>query len=279
MLEEYKKAREIAWKVMENCEKILVEGEKVLNIAEKIEENILELGAEIAFPVNISINEVAAHSTPDINETYVLKKGDIVKIDIGCHIDGFIADIAKTFCINEKNEMIEIVEKCLSEAKKVVKEGNKISEVGNVIENIVKDTGLKIVRNLTGHRLDKFEIHAKPSIPNYKNFSNEIFEKDNAYAIEIFLTNGNGWVKESGIANIFQFNKYVAIRNETARKILELANSKFKKLPFAKRWLKNFSLPILEMALSELIEKKALIKYPTLIENGIVVQAEDTIII
>ncbi|MCS7123770.1 MAG: type II methionyl aminopeptidase [Candidatus Aenigmarchaeota archaeon] len=281
MIEEYKSIKNIAWKVMENAEKVLDEKKNILEIAEFLEKNILELGAEIAFPVNICVNHIAAHYTADINETYILKKGDVVKIDIGCHINGFIVDIAKTFCIKENNEMIKIVDKCLEEAKKVVKEGNKISEVGYVVEEIIKDTNLKVIRNLTGHRIDKFGLHAKPSIPNYKNFSSEVFEKDNIYAIEIFLTNGNGWVKESTYSNIFQFNKYVGVRNETARKILELADKKFKRLPFAKRWLKEFSLSVLEFSLNELLNKNALKKYPVLIEdgNGIVVQAEDTFFI
>jgi len=279
MVEEFIKAREICWKVMSETENLIEEGRNILEIAEFIESKIFELGAKPAFPVNISVNEIAAHYTPEYNENYKLKKGDIVKIDIGAHINGYIADIAKTFCVNEKNEMIEIAEKCLKEALKVVEVGNEISEVGNVVEEIVKETNYKVVRNLCGHKISKFDLHAKPSIPNYKNFLNGKFEENNAYAIEIFLTNGNGWVKESGYSNIFQFNKDVAVRNEIARKILKVAKEEYETLPFAKRWIvKKFGETIAEIAINELVDKNGLIKHPILLEsgNGLVVQAEDT---
>lgn len=283
-MEEFKKAREIAWKIMNEVEKIVVENKNILEIAEFIENKILSSNAKIAFPVNISVNHIAAHYTPEFNEAYILKKGDLVKIDFGTHINGYIADIAKSFCIGEKSELIKICEKCLNEALKVVKEGNKISEVGNIVEEILKDfSNVRVVRNLCGHRLDKFDLHARPSILNYKNNSEEKFEKNQAYAIEIFLTNGNGWVKESSNYNILQFNKEIATRNEVARKILGLAKSEFEKLPFAKRWLYKYGLTEtqIELAVRELVEKDGLIKYPFLIEsgNGLVAQAEDTVII
>ena len=96
VLKKYKKAFEISDEVLKYAREMATENAKVLSIAESIESKIKGLGGSIAFPVNISINNIAAHYTPDINDELVLKNEDLVKIDVGVHVDGYIADRAFT---------------------------------------------------------------------------------------------------------------------------------------------------------------------------------------
>lgn len=102
VLQKYKKAFEISDEVLKHARDLATENVRVLDVAEKTESKIKDLGGSIAFPVNISINNVAAHYTPDINDELLLKEEDMVKIDVGVHVDGYIADRAFTVFIGKK---------------------------------------------------------------------------------------------------------------------------------------------------------------------------------
>jgi methionyl aminopeptidase len=282
VLEKYKKAQEISTKVVELAKTLLKEGTKVLHIAETLEKEIIELGAKPAFPINIGINEVAAHFTPDVGDTTVLKENDLVKIDIGVHVDGYIWDRAFTVRIGrEKDLLVEACEIALKEALKLVKPGTKVFEISEVIEDKLKEFNFNPVRNLCGHGLERFVQHASPTIPNVKNDIQYELKEGQAIAIEVFATNGSGWVKESPPVLIYQFAKGKQPRMYEARKILDLAENEFEKLPFAKRWLKAFSPIKLDLALKQLVEIGAIREFPVLREEsgGLVAQAEETVIV
>ncbi len=151
-LSSYKKSQEIAKEVVEFARTLVNENKKVLDIAEKIEQKIFSLGGKPAFPVNVSINEIAAHYTPDVNDTLVLKADDLVKIDIGVHVNGCIWDTAFSICIGKKfHPLIEASEKSLQEALKLIKAGTKVFEISEVVENTIVEFGFTPVRNLSGH--------------------------------------------------------------------------------------------------------------------------------
>lgn len=282
VLKKYEKAMEISSKVMEFAKGLVKENVKVLDLAESIESKIKELGGGIAFPVNVCINEIAAHYTPDSKDETVIKEGDLVKVDIGVHIDGYICDRAFTVFIGkEKHPLIKAAEKALKEALKVIKPGNKVFEVSEVVENILKEEGVNPVRNLCGHGLKRFITHAPPSIPNGKNSIQYEFEEGEAIAMEVFATDGTGWVKDSSPVLIYSLKEEKPVRIWEGRKILEKAREEFKGLPFAKRWVEGISPAKLEMALKQLVEVGALREYPILKEegNGKVAQAEETVIL
>lgn len=282
ILEKYNKAKEISEKVIEFSKTVLKEGIKVLDLAEIVEKKIFELGAKPAFPLNIGINEIAAHFTPDIGDTSTLKVNDLVKIDLGVHVDGYIWDRAFTLQINkEKHPLIEACEKALKEALKLAKQGTKIFEISEVIENTVREFNFNPVRNLCGHGLERFVQHASPSIPNVKNNIRDELKEGQIIAIEVFATDGSGWVKESSPTLIYQFFNEKLPRFHEARKILDMAKDKFEKLPFARRWLKEFPPLKLDFALKQLVEIEAIRAFPILKEqtNGLVAQAEETVII
>ncbi len=280
VLEKYEKARKISDEILPFAKDLVKEGASILEIAEKIENKIKELGAKPAFPINISINEVAAHYTPDINDPTLIKAGDLVKVDIGVQVDGYIWDRAFSISIGEENPLIKVSEKALEEAIKAVKPGIKVFEISEIIEETVNSFGFNPVRNLSGHGLERFNQHAFPSIPNSKNtISTEI--KDQVIAIEVFVTDGVGYVKESSPTLIYKFKQNKPVRMYEARKILEMAKSEFDFLPFTKRWIKNIPPIKIDMAIRQLLEVDSIIDFPVLkeISGKKVAQSEETLIV
>lgn len=281
--EKYETARKISDKVLEFLKPLIKEGVKILEVAEMGERKIKEMGGGLAFPLNISINEIAAHYTPEINEDTVIKTGDLVKVDFGVHIDGYIWDRAFSVAVGcEKNELIEAAEEAVKRAVRIIKPGVKVSEVSEVIENTVAEFNVKPIYNLCGHGLERFVQHAEPTIPNCKNNIQYQLREGQVIAIEVFTTNGNGFVKESNQTLIYRYHSDKIVRIWEGRRILERAKNEFLKMPFAKRWLQDIATGLkLELALKQLVESNALVSYPVLREESgaIVAQAEETVIV
>jgi len=280
--EYYNKAFSISEKAIKYAQKLLVEGTKVFDLAEEIEKKVIELNGSLAFPVNICVNEVAAHYSPFVGDTLVLKKGDLVKVDLGVHVQGYICDRAFTVCIGEKSHpLIEVAEETLKKILQLIKPGIKVFEISERVEELITEKGFNPIRNLSGHGLERFVVHTSPTIPNGKNTIQEEIKKGQVIAMEVFVTNGVGWVDESSPTLIYQYNQDKPVRLMEARKILSLAKEKFNGLPFAKRWIKETSQLKLDLALRELVKVGALIEHPVLkeVSNGLVAQAEETIIV
>ncbi|MEM5778130.1 MAG: type II methionyl aminopeptidase [Candidatus Aenigmatarchaeota archaeon] len=282
VLDKYKKAGEVAAQVLEFAKSIIKENILVVELAEKIENKILELKAKPAFPVNISVNDMAAHYHPTLNDKLIIRAEDYVKIDVGVHIDGYIGDTAATFRLAGKDDLIICSEKMLENALKIIRPGITIAEIGEAIENTAIEFGFKPIRNLTGHSLDRFDVHSGLIIPNVKNDSKYQLREDEVIAIEPFCTNGDGFVKDSGSALIFRWINDRPTRLLEARKILEIARDKYEKLPFAKRWVQKEISPLkVELALKELLNVNALYGYQPLreVSGKPVAQSEHTVIV
>lgn len=278
----YEKAQSISDKVRELAKKELKEGASALKLAETVEKKIMENGGKLAFPINISINEIAAHYTPDIKDTLIFKKNDLVKIDVGVHIDGYIWDAAFSEKIDsEKDVLVKASEQALEAALKVIKPGVRVFEISEAVESTVESLGVKVIENLCGHGLDQFVQHAKPSIPNSRNnIKDEL--KDGAFAIEVFTTDGAGYVKESSQTLIYRYIQDKAVRSQEARKILLKARDDFEGVPFASRWVQSIASGLrLQLAFKELVDADCLEGYPVLkeAENGKVAQTETTVLL
>ena len=283
ILEKYKKAGKINEEAKEMARKLVKPGAKALVLAEKIESFIKEKGAGIAFPVNISINDIAAHYTPDINDTLTLKEGDLVKIDIGTHIDGFIGDSAFSVRLGEKSDnLIKAAEDALEQFIKEVRPGKTVDELSLLIEEVVTSHGFNPIRNLAGHAVEQYTQHGGLSIPNGHVPIKQELKEDQAIGMEVFTTTGEGMVKESSPTLIYMLKIPKPVRLRESRKILELIMKEYQTLPFARRWLKNVGRPFaLQLALKELVSNEVLNEYPPLRERSFapVAQAEETIIV
>ncbi|MGN6629073.1 MAG: type II methionyl aminopeptidase [Candidatus Nitrosocosmicus sp.] len=282
--ENYINAGKIVSKVRANARNKNHIGRTLFEICESIENEITSLGGHPAFPVNVSLNEIAAHYTAEPNDQVKVTDTDVLKIDIGVHMDGYIADTAVTVCYNTKYEhLVDIAELALSEAIKVAKFNTKSSEIGRTIENTITNNGLKPIQNLCGHSLDQYIVHAGKSIPNIKTLGSSCsIENNQAYAIEPFVTtkDGLGIVYDHKIKNIFSLVSRKPAKDKDADDFISYLWNKFKTLPFAIRWLvKDYDEPTIRKTINHLIKRKNIRSYPVLVEgnNKIVAQAEHTI--
>ncbi len=281
-LENYRKAGKIASNVREWSRELVSPGAKALDIAEKIEAKILEMGGMIAFPVNVCINDVTAHYSPKYNDETRLEKTDLVSVDLGVHIDGYIADTAYSVDLSRKNaKLIKADQEALSAAIELVKPGALVADIGKAVYEIITAAGYKPIENLAGHEMKQYELHAGLSIPNIQVPHKLEIEEGMALAIEPFATDGFGKVIESKQAEIFSLLIPKPTRNRDARTVIaEIAPRQG--LPFAERWMTKKIPPLrLDLAMRDLLSNGTLRAYPTLHEKekGVVSQFEHTVIV
>jgi methionyl aminopeptidase len=274
-VEKYRRAGKILSEARAQAMKKVEEGASLLSVAEFTENLIREKGGEPAFPVNISRNDEAAHSTPSFNDKAVFGK-DMVKLDIGVHIDGYIADTAVTVDLSGNPELVKAAETALSDALKFIHAGVNTSDIGGVIENAITSFGYKPIINLTGHGLAQYIQHAPPSIPNKKLPHGVELEEGDIVAIEPFATDGGGKIYDAGSAEIYHLVSNKPVRLPAARALLQKIET-YKTLPFAKRWLGDR----IDFAMLALVKANIIQPYPILkeIEGGLISQAEHTIIV
>ena len=273
ILEKYREAGRILTEVKDNAVKRVKVGASLLKLAEYIESSIKDKGAGVAFPTNISINEEAAHATPSTNDKRVFGR-DLVKLDIGAHIDGYIADSAVTIDLGSNQQIVKASQTALDAAIEIVKAGINTSEISEIIEKTITSFGFNPVVNLTGHGLEQYVQHAPPSILNKRTETGVNLKEGQVIAIEPFTSNGVGRVYEAGHAEIFSLLDLKPIRSSDARTVLREIET-FKKLPFAKRWLKGR----VDMSLRQLEAAGIIRSYPVLKDHGLVSQSEDTVIV
>ena len=283
-IEQYEKAGKIAGTVREDVRNKNWVGHTVEEICEYVESEIIKKGAKCAFPVNTSVNEVAAHYTAEPNDPKTISDTDLVKIDLGAQIDGFIADTAVTVNYNTKYDMlVETAENALQGAMSMIKSGIKSKDVGRTIQKTITDVGFKPIANLSGHSLDQYTIHAGKTVPNTWTIGSFNFPENEAFACEPFVTTheGLGYVRNGKIKNIFALVSRKQTKDEDANKLLEYIWTNFNMLPFALRWiLKEWEEKEARKLLEFLEKKKVVHSYPILVEaNGEpVAQAEHTFI-
>jgi methionyl aminopeptidase len=284
--EKYRQAGKIAATVRTNGSQLLKPGASLFEIAETIEQDIMKRGAKVAFPVNISINEIAAHYSPWHNDKKVIKKGDVVKLDVGAHIDGFIADTAVTIEVGTHaySDMITASKKALETAIDMITANIDLSSVGTAIEKVITSYGYHSIDNLTGHSLEPYSLHSGISVPNVADwYPHHKPKAGTVIAIEPFATNGAGHVLSGAGSNIYHATKSIGsrlLREQQARVLLHKINTQFGTLPFAERWCHQV-MPGCTRLLHRLSLSKAIKQYPQLIDakKGIVTQCEHTVIV
>jgi len=278
-----KKAGKIVAGALEYGKTLIKEGKLYSDVADAVEEKIAKLGAKPAFPCNISVNNAASHQVPAFGDTNVFKTGDLVKLDVGAHIDGHIADGAITVSVGENPEnhkLIEAANAALNAAVALAKPGVEVSKIGKAVSDTIESFGFKPVRNLAGHQIEEFELHAGLSIPNFDSKSKLKLEDGMVIALEPFATTGSGYVSEGSSREIFMLQKISNIRSN--REILEHIINEYEELPFAKRWLiRKFGAIKVNLALKEMLSKGILREFPILAEipGSKVAQAEHTVLV
>lgn len=267
----------------EAAPKLVSEGTRLIDICEGVEESIRRLGGKPAFPCNVSIDEIGAHYTSPPGDRTVVPPMSLVKVDLGAHIDGYVADSAVTVSVgSEHEEMIGVAQEALAKGIQAVRVNGQISDVGAVVEKHIKSMGFKPIRNLTGHQIALYEIHAGTSIPNVNEglaAGGGRFQPWSIYALEPFVTlpDARGLIQEGRLGNILNLQKLKKPKDDGQRALFDYVYSNFRTLPFARRWIDGKPGYACEGAM---LKSRALYEYATLVEvsRKPIAQAEHTLL-
>ncbi len=281
IIEKYRRAGRIAAQALLYGKERITPGARVVDILDAVEDFIRSQGAGIAFPAQISINEVAAHFCP--TGDVVLQEGDVVKLDVGVHVDGYVGDNALTVSLGDDEERQRLVaasQAARDAAIRLVKAGVTPHELGAAIEEEITRRGFQPVRNLSGHGLDQYAIHTAPSIPNFPNNDRTPLQAGQVIAIEPFATTGVGRITQRGENTLYAVPKLKPLRS-AAQDVIQHIKS-YRGLPFTTRWLtRKFSEAKVRLALFSLKRAGLLHEYPPLpeVSGGLVSQSEHTMLV
>ncbi|MFO8132330.1 MAG: type II methionyl aminopeptidase [Thermoplasmatota archaeon] len=275
-VEEYRKAGRVVGTALHAGAGLVEEGVSYLEVAEQVEDMICA-EAGMAFPVNISVNEVAAHYTPEPDDKRCFAAGDVVKLDAGAHVDGYIGDAALTVAVGGgHDELIAAAREALDAAIGLVRAGVTIAELGGHVEDTITSHGFRPVENLQGHSLERYNLHAGLSIPSVANDNTRRLTAGEVVAIEPFATDGAGRVVNGDSGNIYHM--IGRGRGKTARAMQQ----RFDGLPFASRWMDGI-VPRrrIDLSLAFLQRRRVVRPYSMLVEadGGLVAQAEHTLLV
>lgn len=282
--ESYLRAGELAGKARAYGATLVKSGARHVDVADAVETFIRDQGAAPAFPCCISVDSDAAHSTPGAGDKAVFAEGQVVKLDCGVHVDGYIGDTAITVEVgtNKYAKLKEAAGAALRAGLDVAKPGVEIAVVSGAIESTIRGYGYQPIVNLTGHSVDHYVQHAGVSIPSIAATARGKLMPGMAVAIEPFTTDGKGKIKDSLGGHIYHFMAARPQRDPHARAALEHIQKHFEKLPFAERWLVG-AVPAERINYTmRLLERGGAVKqYPVLREigGGQVAQFEHTILV
>jgi len=288
-IKDYIKAGKAVIAAKKLAREIVKPGAFFLEVANKIEAEIYNSDCELAFPINMSLNEVAAHYSPIIDDGTLIPEKGLLKIDCGSHYNGYIADMAFTINLDEDPTLqnyIDAADEGLEAAIELFKPGTKLYELGEVIAQKIISHGLRPITNLGGHELKQYNLHAGPFIPNYKEpLHSEVLKPGDAYACEPFATSGVGKVVNGKHSYIYRFAKKIKKNLPYEQQgYMNKIEKNTMKLPFSPRLLENKNLipkNKIQRTIDAFVRKKILNHYPILIERTgeFVAQQEHTIII
>lgn len=260
-------------------------GASLVEVADAVEEYIRKQGAEPAFPACVSINEVAAHYAPKAGDDTEFQEGDLVKLDCGAHVDGYIGDNAVTIDVGNTgryDKLIEAARAALTVGVSIIGPNVNLATVGAAIEQTVGEYGYRTVANLTGHSIERWNLHAGMSVPSIANTPVQRPKVGTVLACEPFVTDGAGHVVNGPNGNIYHFARPRPVRNPDARRLMATVQKRYPKLPFAERWIQDaVSAPRSNLALTMLTKHVAIKNYAALVEagKGMVAQFEHTMMV
>lgn len=258
------------------------EGTRLLDVCEAIEAKVRELGGMPAFPVCASVDHVAAHYTPTHDDPLAFARGNVVKLDLGARIDGYIADTAVSVEVGTRNwtDLIRASEVALDAAIEVCRPGTPTRLIGAAIERAIESFGYRPIRNLTGHSIEPYVLHAGKAVPNVGDHGHDVIEADDTIAIEPFSSSGAGKVGGRKTGNIYRILRSAPASPASTADFLRRAERQFRTLPFAERWAIRLD-PRAPQHLQRLLRLGTAMTYEALLDvgKGMVAQTEHTLIV
>ena len=281
-IEKWRQAGKLASEALQFGKNIIEEKKSMLEVTEEIENYVREKGGELAFPTNLAINNVGAHWTPSSKSDDLFCEGDLVKLDVGVHIEGYIGDNALTVEIgtDKYRKMIEASREALNKAVEIATAGISVGVIGHAVQETIERYGYRPIANLTGHRIKRYNLHSGVSIPSVRERGGPVLKAGDIVAIEPFVTDGAGRVGGKRNSNIYHLRQVRNIRDEKATELMMEIKNRYKGLPFAERWLHAFQNDATKN-LQKLMRAGIVSYYPVLDElgKGMVAQSEHTLLI
>ncbi|KAI6031517.1 peptidase M24, structural domain-containing protein [Pisolithus microcarpus] len=295
-----RRAAEVHRQVRQYARKYIRPGQSLTEIAEYIEngtralveENGLESG--VGFPTGLSLNNCAAHFTPNAGDTTILQSGDVLKVDFGVHVKGRILDSA--FTLTWEPTYDKLVEAVRAATDTGVREAGidvRLGELAGYIQETMESYEVEIkgkvlpvkpIENLSGHSIGVYQIHGGKSVLLVKNEDPTKMEEGDYFAIETFGSTGRGRVVDSGdcshFAKIIDAPR-VPIRLTSARSLLRTITTNFGTLPFCRRYLDRIGESKYLLALNHLVQQGIVQDYPPLCDSigSMTAQFEHTILL
>lgn len=267
-LEIYRRAGRIASDARNWAAEAIKPGMLQRELQEGIEERIKAAGALPSFPAQTSRNNIAAHYCSSTTDQTRYEEGDLVKIDLGAHIDGYPVDTGVAVDLSADGRwrtLIAAASDALDAAIATVGDGVPVGKVGTAIEDTIRSAGFEPIMNLSGHGLARWELHATPQIPNHAQKGGTKLKTGMIFAIEPFTTTGAGFVEDDGRPEIFRLERPPRPSNKLFQPMLD-ALDEWNGLPVAMRYFSDLPRKPVERTIVELVKQGVMHAYAPLVE-------------
>ena len=268
--EQYRRSGRITKEVRAVVKSKLRPGMAYLEAVDLVEREIKARGGALAFPVGIGVDQVSAHYSPQEGDSSSFRETDMIKVDFGAHIDGYLTDTSVSVTFNPDYELLlEAAQRSLEAAIAVARREARAGEIGREVRKEATRLGFKTIENLTGHTVERYIVHAGKSIPNLYMPGTQSLKSGDVFAIEPFLTFGSaaGYVVDAPSQTIFSIVARKKTGTPELDRFAERVWDERKTLPFTPRWYsQEFGRENVGRTVQKLVSKKILRAYPTLVE-------------
>ncbi|KAK6950677.1 hypothetical protein Daesc_007202 [Daldinia eschscholtzii] len=305
-LVDYRHAAETHRQVRQWAQKSIKPGQTLTEIAEGIENSIRRLVghdglsegdakiAGVGFPTGLNLDHIAAHYTPNAGNKTVLQQSNVMKVDIGVHVNGRIVDSAFTMSFDPMyDNLLAAVKDATNTGVKEAGIDVRLGELGGYIQETMESYEceingttypIKSIRNLTGHTILPYSIHGTKSVPIVKTQDNTKMEEGDVFAIETFGSTGNGYVHDEGEVSHYALRSdapKVDLRLSSAKSLLNVIKKNFGTIPFARRYLDRLGQEKYLLGLNNLVQSGIVEDYPPLLDKkgSYTAQFEHTILL
>ncbi|KAL6052278.1 Methionine aminopeptidase 2B [Balamuthia mandrillaris] len=299
--EDVRRAAEVHRQVRKHMQQNVIKpGIKLIDMCEELEDLVRKLVEEnglkagTGFPTGCSLNNVAAHYTPNAGDETVLQYSDVMKVDFGVHVNGRIIDCAWTVAFDPKyDKLLEAVKAATNTGIREAGIDVRLCDVGTAIQEVMESFEVELdgktypvlpVRNLNGHSIAPYLIHAGKSVPIVKGGEAIKMEEGEMFAIETFGSTGKGFVREDLECSHYMKNPdapHTPLRTQRSKQLFSFITKTFHTLPFCCRWLDRGGEARYAMALKQLCDAGLVNSYPPLcdIKGSYVAQYEHTLLL
>lgn len=288
-LNDLRKAAEVHRQVRQYAQKFIKPGLTLTEIVNGIEDSVRALTghdgltegdsliAGMGFPTGVSLNHCAAHYTPNAGNKIVLQQEDVMKVDIGVHVNGNICDSAFTVTFDPVyDNLLAAVKDATNTGVKAAGIDVRMSDIGELVQEAMesyeveikgKTYPVKAIRNLNGHDIIPYTIHGGKSVPIVKSSDHTKMEEGEVFAIETFGSTGKGYVRDDMEISHYAKKADVSpasLRVSSAKKIYSAITKNFGTLPFCRRYLDRLGHEKYLLGLNSLVAAGVVEAYPPL---------------